>query len=97
MKRSIQRFLERRLKLKVNENKSSVAPTDQTTFLGFTFKGGKIRWSDKAFHEFKLMERILPDIAEVLDAGDDLGESPDEFEGRIVTLAVGAEDWGVPG
>ncbi len=53
VKRSIQRFLERRLKLKVNEDKSSVVPTDQTTFLGFTFKGGKIRWSDKAFHEFK--------------------------------------------
>lgn len=53
VKRSIQRFLERRLKLKVNEDKSSVATTDQTTFLGFTFKGGKIRWSDKAFHEFK--------------------------------------------
>ena len=53
VKRSIQRFLERKLKLKVNEDKSSVVPTDQTTFLGFTFKGGKIRWSDKAFHEFK--------------------------------------------
>ncbi len=47
VKRSIQRFL------KVNEDKSRVAPTDQATFLGFTFKGGKIRWSDKAFHEFK--------------------------------------------
>jgi len=43
-----------------------------------------------AFHEFKLMERLLPDIAEVLDARDDLGESAEEFEGRIVTLAVGA-------
>ena len=46
----------------------------------------------KAFHEFKLMERLLPDIAEVLNAGDDTGESTDEFEGRIVALAVGAED-----
>jgi len=53
VKRSIQRFLERRLKLKVNEDKSSVASTDQTTFLGFIFKGRKIRWSDKAFYEFK--------------------------------------------
>ncbi len=44
----------------------------------------------KAFYEFKLMERILPDIEEVLDVGDDLGESPEEFEGRIVTLAAGA-------
>lgn len=51
----------------------------------------------KAFHEFKLMERVLPDIAEVLDAGNDLGEGPDEFEGRIVTLASGAEDWSIPG
>ena len=48
-----------------------------------------------AFHEFRLMGRLLPDIAEVLDAGDDLGESAEEFEGRIVTLAGGAEDGGV--
>ncbi len=46
----------------------------------------------KVFHEFKLMERLLPDIAEVLDASDDIRESPGEFEGRIVTLAIGAED-----
>jgi RNA-directed DNA polymerase len=50
---SITRFLDRKLKLIVNEQKSSVAPTDQVTFLGFAFKGTKIRWSDKAFHEFK--------------------------------------------
>lgn len=50
----------------------------------------------KAFYEFKLLDRILPDIAEVLDAGNDLGESPEEFEGRIVTLDAGAEDWGIP-
>ncbi|MBT9136177.1 MAG: CRISPR-associated endonuclease Cas1 [Firmicutes bacterium] len=52
--------------------------------------------SRKAFHQFRLMERLLPDIAEVLNAGDDLGESAEEFEGRIITLAVGAEDWGIP-
>ena len=46
----------------------------------------------RAFHAFKLMERLLPDIAEVLGVTDDTGESPDELEGRIVTLAVGAED-----
>jgi RNA-directed DNA polymerase len=50
---SVKRFLERKLKLKVNEKKSRVAPTNQITFLGFTFKGTKIRWSDKAFREFK--------------------------------------------
>ena len=56
---SIRRFLERKLKLKVNEKKSCVAPTDQTNFLGFTFKGTKIRWSEKAFKEFKRRVRLL--------------------------------------
>jgi len=50
---SIERFLNRRLKLKINEKKSRVAKTDDTNFLGFTFKGTKIRWSDEAFHQFK--------------------------------------------
>jgi RNA-directed DNA polymerase len=51
--KSVQRFLERSLRLEVNQDKSRVALTDQTDFLGFTFKGTKIRWSDKAFREFK--------------------------------------------
>jgi len=50
---SVQRFLERKLNLKVNQEKSQVALTNQTDFLGFTFKGTKIRWSEKAFQEFK--------------------------------------------
>lgn len=50
----------------------------------------------KAFHEFRLMERVLPDIAEVLGVADDSGEGADELEGRIVTLAVGADDWDLP-
>jgi RNA-directed DNA polymerase len=56
---SVKRFLERKLKLKVNEQKSSVLPTDHASFLGFTFKGGKIRWSDKAFREFKRRVKYL--------------------------------------
>jgi len=50
----------------------------------------------KAFHEFRLMERVLPDIVEVLGVGDDSGEGADELEGRIVTLAVGGDDWDLP-
>lgn len=50
---SIKRFLERKLKLSVNQEKSKVASTNESTFLGFTFKGTNIRWSDKAFAEFK--------------------------------------------
>jgi CRISPR-associated protein Cas1 len=44
------------------------------------------------FHQNKLMDRILPDIAEVLDARDDLEESPGELEGRAVSLAGGTGD-----
>ncbi len=49
----------------------------------------KIRMACReAFKEHKLMDRILPDIAEVLNhAGDDLGESPDELEGVAESMA----------
>jgi RNA-directed DNA polymerase len=53
VKQSLQRFLERNLKLKINQEKSQVASTNQTTFLGFTFSGTRIIWSGKAFSEFK--------------------------------------------
>lgn len=50
---SITRFLENKLRLKVNQEKSKVASTNEITFLGFTFKGSSIRWSEKAFANFK--------------------------------------------
>lgn len=40
-----------------------------------------------AFYEAKLMARIIPDIAEVLNAGDDVGESAEELEGRAISMA----------
>lgn len=43
-----------------------------------------------AFHKARLVERILPDIAEVLDARDDLEERPGELEGVAVSMASGA-------
>ena len=45
---SITRYLEAILKLKVNPAKSRVAPMSECAFLGFTIKGKKIRWTDKA-------------------------------------------------
>ena len=52
----------------------------------------------QAFHDARLMERILPDVAEVLsDAGDDRGEGADELEGRAVSMAGPTHDWGFPG
>lgn len=57
--RSLQRYLEQTLKLRVNQEKSKVAPTDQTAFPGFTFRGTKIRWSEKAFREFKRRVKLF--------------------------------------
>lgn len=51
----------------------------------------------QVFHTARLMERILPDIAEVLNAGDDLGETAEEMEGRAVSLADRSEAGDVPG
>ncbi|MCX5871608.1 MAG: hypothetical protein NTY00_13490 [Deltaproteobacteria bacterium] len=50
---SMKRFLERTLKLRINQEKSRVVPTNQAAFLGFTFRETKICWSEKAFREFK--------------------------------------------
>ncbi len=57
--RSITHFIERKLKLKVNEAKSQVVPTSQCKFLGFSFRGNRLVWHDKALHEFKYRVRKL--------------------------------------
>jgi RNA-directed DNA polymerase len=49
----ITRYLETTLKLKVNLAKSKVAPMSECAFLGFTIKGKKIRWTDKALANFQ--------------------------------------------
>ncbi len=50
---SIACFLEHRLKLTVNAEKSRVVPTDQVSFLGFSFRGTKICWSEKTTARFQ--------------------------------------------
>lgn len=59
VKASITAYLGRVLKLPVNEQKSRVAPIDECVFLGFTFRKGKLRWSDRAFGDFKHRVREL--------------------------------------
>ena len=51
--RSITRYLHTTLELTVNPAKSKVAPMSECSFLGFTIKGKKIRWTDKALANFK--------------------------------------------
>ena len=54
VKKSITRFVERKLKLKVNNEKSKAGHNSKCSFLGFTFYAkGCIRWLDKALEEFK--------------------------------------------
>ena len=50
---SITRFLEKRLKLMVNEKKSQVVPINQCKFLGFSFKGNKIIVHPQSLAKFK--------------------------------------------
>lgn len=57
--RSITRYLETILKLKVNPVKSRVAAMSEYSFLGFTMRGKKIRWTDKALANFKHRVREL--------------------------------------
>jgi RNA-directed DNA polymerase len=53
---SIIRFVENRLDLVVNRQKSRAAPLNRCTFLGFAFRRSQVVWSDKALARFK--ERI---------------------------------------
>jgi RNA-directed DNA polymerase len=56
VRQSITRFVEARLKLVVNRQKSQAVPLSGCTFLGFQIRRGRIVWSDKALKRFK--ERI---------------------------------------
>jgi len=59
VKTSVSRYLAARLKLTVNEQKSRVCRTEECVFLGFTFRGSKLRWSDRAFADFQHRVRQL--------------------------------------
>lgn len=59
VKANVERFLKHRLKLAINHDKSRIVAHTQLEFLGFTFKGLKIVWSDKVLHRFKHRVRQL--------------------------------------
>ena len=50
---SVTHFVEKKLKLKVNERKSQVVPTSKSKFLGFTFHGKSIIWHSDAERKFR--------------------------------------------
>lgn len=59
VKRSVSRFLEKKLKLKVNAAKSRTGKANRCKFLGFTFPGKTIRWTEEALDEFRHRVRKL--------------------------------------
>jgi RNA-directed DNA polymerase len=59
VKASVTRFLQHHLTLAINEDKSTVGPTKDCTFLGFTFQGSRIHWSPEAFQDFRHRLRKL--------------------------------------
>jgi RNA-directed DNA polymerase len=56
---SLTRFLEKKLRLTVNPQKSKVAKLGQCRFLGFTFRGKKIVWSEKSLARFQRRVKAL--------------------------------------
>ena len=56
---SISNYLERRLKLIVNSDKSHVVKTSESKFLGFTFRSGRIQIHPKTLQRFKEQVRRL--------------------------------------
>jgi RNA-directed DNA polymerase len=56
---SISRFLEKRLKVKVNKDKSKILRAQDSSFLGFTFPRMKLTATEKAIHGFKTELRRL--------------------------------------
>ncbi|MFW2134661.1 group II intron maturase-specific domain-containing protein, partial [Ectothiorhodospira haloalkaliphila] len=45
--------------LVVNPHKSRVVRTNDCQFLGFTFRGAKLRWSERAYQDFRYRLRKL--------------------------------------
>jgi RNA-directed DNA polymerase len=56
---SVTRFLTCKHKLVVTAHKSRVAKINDCVFLGFTFRGTKLRWSERAFEDFRHQIRKL--------------------------------------
>ena len=80
--RSVTSFVGCKLKLKVNDTKSKVAPVNQSKFLGFTFHGGSLKWLESAVEKFKFQIRQL--------TGRSNGTS---MEKRIAELTVCLRGW----
>ena len=78
---SISQFLEHKLKVSVNRDKSKVVKAEESRFLGFTFTGKKLTVSEKSLTKFKTRLRRL--------TGRNWGVSMDYRYGEIRTYLQG--------
>src|SRR3990172_7911627 len=56
---SVSKFLERKLKLVINQEKSKIVGANESEYLGFVFKGKRIIWSDESLENFRYNIRRL--------------------------------------
>jgi hypothetical protein len=81
---SISRYLERKLKVKVNQAKSKVRPVKESSVLGFEIHHKKLRTLDckirKFKHELKLITRRCPGWRLSKTLGTNMGLSNAHFE-----------------
>jgi RNA-directed DNA polymerase len=57
--RTISRFIEAHLRLRINRSKSKAAPLSACPYLGFELRRGRLRWTDDAVRRFKERIRVL--------------------------------------
>jgi len=55
----VTKYLDKKLKLVVNIKKSKVAKISECSFLGFTFTGKKVRWTEVSFQDFRYQLKYL--------------------------------------
>ena len=78
----VRRFLQRRLKLIVNEAKSKVVKLSEAAYLGFQILRGRVRWSPESRKEFKASIRGI--------TGRTRGVSPRQVIEELTLYARGA-------
>ena len=86
---SISRYLQKRMKLTVNETKSKVVGLSQASFLGFTIVKRRVRWTEKSEERFKAKVRLITRRTR--------GVSPGKVIGDLRLYIRGAINYYMPG
>lgn len=83
------RYLQKRMKLIVNEAKSKVVGLSKASFLGFTIDKRRVRWTEKSEKRFKAKVRLITRRTR--------GVSPGKVTGDLRLYIRGAINYYMPG